>query len=202
MDEVNLQRKLGKQLLIVRMLRTENEKAKRTGISLITRTDIANWASMNADEIDNLIKTIHNFSKKRMAIGAAKAYEEACIIPQSTALFAFLRQTYSNLDADLLIGFNSDHLSEYCKNHSVDNYEKFPEMWKDEVGDILGNAGVFEIVIRNYLHYFVSTINSARVAGYDWDLISEMLWCDITRDDYDLIARSLFADQLTNPAGA
>ena len=103
-------------------------------------------------------------------------------------VFGFLRDTFMRLDNDFLKGYSSERLAEYCRTHATENFEEYVQAYAKKPDDLLGSSYVLETGIRYYIKHLVSVVDSALQKGYDWDVISEMLWCDITREDYDLLA--------------
>ena len=182
------QRNIGKQLFLVRMIRMETKKAGKTGVSLITKKDIADWALMKTEEIDELTRINSDLDREKMAGSAALDYERELIVNDGRDVFGFLRDTFMRLDKDFLKGYSSERLAEYCRTHATENFEEYVQAYAKKPDDLLGSSYVLETGIRYYIKHLVSVVDSALQKGYDWDVISEMLWCDISREDYDLLA--------------
>ncbi len=189
MDEIRKQREIGKQLLLVNILRAEEETAKNTGISFVTKEDIARWASMSINDVDSFLYACSKFEKDKMAAEAALAFGENSVTSQDHYLFDFLTYTYSMLENYLLNGYSHERLLEYCEKHVEENYERYNERRNRKAKETFRTENTFERIVRNYLRYFVSAIKSEYEKGYDWDVISEMLWCDITWEDYELLSK-------------
>lgn len=49
-EEIDIQRKIGKQLFLVNILHYENDRARKGGFSFLSRDDLAEWASMTEEE--------------------------------------------------------------------------------------------------------------------------------------------------------
>ncbi len=189
MEEINRQREIGKQILLINILKNESEKAARIGISFVSKEDIVQWTAMTMDEVEVFYNTYEKLQREYLAINAACKLRNNSVALNSQDLNSFLFYTYNHIDENLLKGYSIESFTKYCKDHAKENYERFQKTKITETREILGTINTFELIISNYLRVLVANVGEAFRSGYEWDVISEMLWCDITRADYDLLAK-------------
>lgn len=186
MSDIIDQRNIGKQLMLVNILRRENEKAQELGLSYIDKDDIVSWSMVSKEEVSDFVSTFTSLDKKILAANAANEFKYNSITPLNPNLFSFLFFTYKNIGEDLFkcCSYSTNSLIEYGDHHAKENYQRYVKDIGSELGEVLGTPSGYLAVIRSYLQFFVRTVNSILKKGYEWDVVSEMLWCDIDRDDY------------------
>ena len=74
LSEIEKQRKIGKQLMVVGIIQSANKKAKRGGCSFIERSKIAEWAELEVAEINQLVECCVKIDPFNIACSAAMAY--------------------------------------------------------------------------------------------------------------------------------
>ena len=70
------------------------------------------------------------------------------------------------------------------------NYESIIKRHNYKLGEEVGNYNTYKMIIENYLEYVVMEINKAISKGYDWDVVSEMLWFKLSEDDYKALSEA------------
>ncbi len=188
MNDIDKQRNIGKQIMMAKVVKTEKEEAERTGLSLLRIDRLAEWTSMSEDEVKEFIKTCKSLEKREMAYEAACRFNNNAVISPNMDMLSFPIFTYSQVENELLRGYSPEQLLRYCDDYVKENSALFSEKCGRQVDDYFSIES-FKLLLENYLKYFTSTVNAICNKGYDWDVISEMLWCDISKSDYDLLAK-------------
>ena len=183
-EDIKLQREIGKQLLLVSILKSEAERAKRIGITSIQKEDVEEWTSMSKDEVDDFCYTCQSLLKEEMAMMAAGEYRRTGIYIGEKDRFLYAYYTYVNLEPDFLKGYSEHLLDEYCKANAKANYESFAKHKGYSLEKRIKPEYDFRKMLVVYLEYFISTVSEALSHGYDWDVVSQMIWCDLTFEDY------------------
>ena len=73
----------------------------------------------------------------------------------------------------------------------IANYESFAKHKGYSLEQGIKPEYDFRKMLVVYLSYFISTVSEALSHGYDWDVVSQMIWCDLTFEDYKNCLKSM-----------
>ena len=69
--EIEKQRDIGKQLMLVDIIHCENDSARKGAFSFVSKDELAKWASMEKEELGRLINTCADLDPFNMACNVA-----------------------------------------------------------------------------------------------------------------------------------
>jgi len=187
-EEINAQREIGKQILLMRILKSEDERVQRTGVNSVTKEDVIGWTLMSREKVDELCRAYRTLRKSDLAMMAAVEYKNSFAIEIEKETFYYVYNSYNNLDDHFLDNYSPQFLDEFCRINAELNYATYVDSWHSLPREDLNHEDFFRKIIDNYLRCLVTEVEGLRSKGYDWDVISEMIWCGISRDNYDALS--------------
>ena len=188
MKEVEKQREIGKQILLVRIIQCENDKAERGLMSRIDRDDMAEWASISKREINNLINICGELNwycfirDLALYVAYSKKYSG------NQDVFLFLFYTYMKNGRKILTDIDPDLMDEFCSKKYLKNYYGYNRTAEcDFIGKEYATPEFMENALDNCVSYYVYLIRQALSHGYDWDVIKEMTKTEITKERFRVL---------------
>ncbi len=180
-SENERQREIGKQLMIINMVRDINENSPMSGI---TRTETAEWASMDINDVRKLCFFWKDFTWDELAWSAIHAYEHdgnragkngelymlrICMVYGNVAL----NISFCDYERDLVEKLACGAYSDYCAKHS-----------DRPISEDIDKVAIFEKILSYYEKRFIEVLEEVIAEGYDWDVICELAGFDIPTKKY------------------
>ncbi len=188
--EIERQRKIGKQLMLVNIIHVENDKVIHGYFSFLSRDSLAEWASLSSEEMDTFFYICRTLDPYERLTSAACIYDHIHNSEYGRNSYFFAFFTYLKLGATLLQYLDPEDIPDYCQRTSLTNFTNYQEKWGDHpVSDQYSDPVVLQSVLRNYIEFFVKIVHEAIELNYDWDVIKAMLRFDITRERLTALER-------------
>ena len=190
------QRDVGKQLLLVNIIHSENDRALEGGCSFLSTDDLAKWASMTKYELDNFINVCAALDPYCMARDAA---EECCkeepFRSEGNAYF-FVMVTFSRMGKRFAASLDIDKFEDYCRTVSEQNYKTFCEKYGEyPVPNTFSSPEILKKMMGFYIKYMLTIINKTISQGYDWAVITSMTRSRISEERYQSLVDFFEVDQ-------
>ena len=183
-------RNIGKQLFLINILQKENDLVKEGGFSFLSGDQVASWAEMTNEELDqfvNVCATLDPFSMSPEAARRFSRYGDEDIKKEKNA-FCFVLSVYLRYGGFLIEKVEPDKLSRFCEDIAEPNYQRYCTKYEKYPVDItFGTSEMLGRITRFYLHHFVSSVKEVIGLGYDWDVIVKMAKADISKERFQLI---------------
>lgn len=179
--DVERQREIGKQLLLVDILHCEDDFAIKHEFMRISRRMVAEWVSMTEDEFGGFINRYSALGPYNLGDEAAKTCLKEEIFENEKNAYMFILSTYYKRGARFIEDLKKEDIKSYCEQTAEYNYqiyEGFP------VGSSLATAEVLETMIIYYIRYFVGIVTDAISEGYDWDVVARMTRRNISEERF------------------
>ena len=197
-EEINIQRKIGKQLFLVNILHYENDQARKGGYSFLSRESLAAWASLSKEDLDRFIDVCGALDPYKMATEAARECCKEEPFNSEKGAFYFVLSTYYRMGDLFASTLDIDKFEDYCKKNSEYNYQTYSEKHEQyPVAKSYSTPETFEKVMRFYIRYLVTLIKEVIAEGYSWDVIASMARTDISEERYNNLAKA-FAKEIAN----
>ncbi len=186
-EEIQKQREIGKYLLMIDII--QKEQKSPSGYSFISSDDLANWASVDKDEISNLADCCYKFEAYHHAFISAYRIKEKlpCIKTDNDIkflIYTIFRENY--LFVQYLI-YNDQN--DYYENIANRNYEKYCKSFADihPVSENFRSSDLFRLIFINYISYFCSLFEYVLSYGYDWDVANKIADINISKKRFDYL---------------
>jgi hypothetical protein len=190
-DEVLKQRNIGKYLMIVNIILTENDHAMCSGFSFVSREEIATWASVEEKEIDDLMAYCRAFDKYIIATEAANKFPRSNGLGDYDNVHFYVAYTGKRFGEAFILEHDFPIREDLYGDIANDHYETYCKKWKNyPVSEKFRSAELFIRIMRNYEKRFIGLVFAAMKAGYDWDVICEMIGYKIERERFDILAKN------------
>ncbi len=183
--EIERQRNIGKQMLLVDILHAENEKARNGAFCFVSKDTMSNWASMEKEEFDKFFEMCSWLSQyplaNDVARGCARREEYKCDINA----YAFIRYSYLHLGGSVLVNqcLFPNAIESLCEINAEEHYKTYMKKYTDyPVQDKYSSVGVLSDILQFYLDSFIELANEALSRGYDWDVICRMRGLKLSQD--------------------
>lgn len=197
-EEIEKQREIGKQLLLVNILHYENDRARKGGYSFLSRDNLAAWASMTKEELDRFIDVCGALDPYNMAAEAAKECCRKEPFKSEKDAYCFVLSTYYRMGDFFAATLDIDKFEEHCKKFSEYNYQTYSEKHEEySVDESYSTPEIYEKVMSFYIRYLVAVIKEVIGEGYAWDVISSMTRTDISEERYNSLVTA-FAKEAAN----
>lgn len=183
--EIERQRNIGKQMLLVDILHAENENARNGGFCFVSKDDMANWASMEKDEFKEFFDVCSWLSRYPLADDVAGGCSRREEYKSDINAYAFIRYTYLHMGDPVLIIQNMipNATETYSEVNAEEHYKSYMEKYKAfPVQDRYSSAEVLADILQFYLDNFIERAKEALDKGYDWDVICRMRELKISQD--------------------
>ena len=193
-EETARQRNIGKQMFLINILQIENDRVKEGGYSFLSRDQLASWAEMTNEEMDqfiNVCATLDPFSMSSEAAKRLSLYGDEDIKKEENA-FCFVFSLYLQFGKFLIEDLEPDKLSRFYEVIAEPNYQRYCTKYEEyPVDSTFGTSEMLERITKFYLHHFVSSVKEAIGLGYDWDVIVKMARADISKERFQQIEDSI-----------
>ncbi len=189
-EEMEKQRLIGKQLMIVDLIHEENNKVSKTGFSFVTMDHLQKWSGMEEDEVKKLANTCAYMDEFKLSCDAASDLE--CIKNKTVGsnAFMFYLSTYRRLGSTALIALNKEVMDDYCNHAAKINYEQYKENYPEYlVDEAMGSSEMLKVALEHYVRWFVKSCNKALDEGYDWDVVIRMAKTEISEERFAILAQ-------------
>ncbi len=188
LSEVDKQRLIGKQLVLVDIIHEENDRALRGGVFYPEIDDFARWASVDKDEMEAFINVCASLDKLKLCECAAKKYAYDCRLIDGDYAYLFLLYTFQKNSYYFVHDLDLNSISEICEVMAESNYTSYcDEMKNKQVGENCSNTELFELIVLGFLDYYTSVVKEAVALGFDWDVVNRMCRFDVSRNRFDEI---------------
>lgn len=182
-EEIEKQRLIGKQLMIVDLIHIENDKAHKTGFSFVTTENLQKWSGMEESEVKKLVDTCEYMDDFKLSCEAAGDFERIQNKTTGSNAYMFYLSTYSRLGSTAIIALNKEVLDDYCNHAAKMNYKQYKETYPEyPIDEEMGKAEMLKKALEHYIRWFVKRCTSALEAGYDWDVVIRMARTDISQE--------------------
>lgn len=188
-EEIQKQREIGKYLMLVDIILKENER--HSGYSFVSCDDLANWASVEKQEINNLLNCCSCFETYHHAFFSANDIKNKipCIKTDNDNIFLihtilnnrhiFIHDLIYNEQDDFYTGMANTNYKIYCKfraeSHPVSCDFRKPDLYR--------------LIFINYISYFCSLFNDVLSYGYDWDVVNKIANTTLSRERWDYLLK-------------
>ena len=190
-EEIDIQREIGKQLFLVNILHYENDRARKSGFSFLSRNTLAAWASMTEEELDSFIDVCGALDPDKMAAEAAKECCRKEPFKSEENAHCFVLSTYYRMGDLFTVTLDIDKFENYCKIVSEYNYQTYNEYHEEyPVAKSFSAPKVFEKAMSIYIRYLVAIIKKAQSEGYAWDVIARMTRTEISEERYNSLVKA------------
>ncbi|MBR6473852.1 MAG: hypothetical protein IKS98_00195 [Lachnospiraceae bacterium] len=186
LDEIKRQREIGKYLMVVDIIRYENEHHKGTGISFVSIEDLAAWASIKEDEAETLVEYCKRFDTHRIAISVANQLTADIEIFKSDENAAYFTvQTCRSL-GQLFICHPYTDLKARLDDLAALNYDNYLAVWATTwpISEFFQETWIFDRIMCAYVQNFCNLFKEALEHGYDWDVINRIIGFEVTKERF------------------
>ena len=189
-DTLEKQRQIGKQLLLVRLFKSEGERERKIGLrSSISFEEISNWASMDIDEVKLLADTWSRFESMNLFESAAMNfvyYSDNKIDEKDAIVFDFVFTSYKQNGMKFIKEIKPNLASDEWKKMSRMNYKQYEsKRSRVVINEIMTSTEFYKKMMIHCMFYYVEAIRKALQNGFDWDVIREMSEVDISKERYN-----------------
>ena len=197
-EEIMRQRKIGKQLMLIEIIHCEDKRVQETGFSLIKTDQMASWALMAKEEIDDIVDSCRSLDPISLAEGAAEKYGIGGEQELDRNSYIFVLTTYVKYgllfctDISEPISVLCEVIAPYIFSTYTKLYEEYP------VDSSYGTGAVLEQIILDFLKHFVATVEVALSKGYDWEVIAKMIQEDVSKARFQEIKEYCFSGSKRN----
>lgn len=169
------QREIGQQIMIVRMVHDISEKALKSGVSFINRSEVAKWTHKSKEEIDLFLEDIASLHELNICADAASKYANN-LSGDAQAFFAltFKKHGYLFIESILNSKESGDSYLDRMENLAKINAKNIIDK-EINVDDEIMSAARLEDSLKFYFSFYIGRIIDIVNKGYDWDVINEML---------------------------
>lgn len=184
--EIEKQRLIGKQLMLVDLIHEENDS--NTRFSFVSKDDLSKWSRIEKEEIIKLVNTCAYMDDFTMQCNAAKdlAYHKDGSVGSNAYLFYL--STYRRFWYFALMLIDKDSIDGYSHKNAQKNYEEYMKKHQEyPVDEEMANAEFFKNVLEHYVRWFVDCFNNALEDGYDWDVVTRMARIDLSQERFKVL---------------
>ncbi len=186
--EIEKQRLIGKQLMIVDLIHEENDRASRTGFSFVSRDKLGKWARMEKDEIAKIIDTCSYMDDFTMQCDAARDLAYNLDGSVGSNAYLFYLSTYRRFWYLTLTCLDKGSIDDYCSKNAKKNYDEYMKKHQEyPVDEGVANADLFKTVLEHYVRWFVNCFKNALEDGYDWDVVTRMARMEISQERFQIL---------------
>lgn len=165
--EIQKQRLIGQQILVVRMIKEAEDKVARGGFSFLRLEEIAKWMGCTLDDVVRLRDMMTKLDSFHLAAKASEQYTE------SSNEYGFYLLTFRTLGTRYI---------EKVLHHSPIDFSEMMELNRAKIkeSDLAIEEGIqtekrISDALQFFFEYYMDSIRTARQDGYDWAVIKEML---------------------------
>ena len=165
--EIQKQRLIGQQILVVRMMKEAEDKVTRGGFSFLRLEEIAKWMGCTLDDVVRLRDMMTKLDSFHLAAKASEQYTE------SSNEYGFYLLTFRTLGTRYI---------EKVLHHSTIDFAEMMELNRAKIkeSDLAIEEGIqtekgLSDALQFFFAYFMDSIRTAKQDGYDWAVIKEML---------------------------
>lgn len=185
LDEVNKQRKIGKLLMAVDIIRYENKHNRRTGISFVSIEDLAAWASIKKEEVETLIWYYKMFDACWIAASAAdQLMDEIDLFRSDRNAKFYTMHTCCNYGKLFICYADMAKIDRFDKLAAL-NFDDYLATWESyPINETFKEAWIFERIMHSYVQNFCGLFKDALKHGYDWDVINRIIGFEVTKERF------------------
>ena len=185
-EEVNIQRIIGKQQMLVDIIHYENDMARKGGFPFVSKDELAKWASIEKEELSDFIDVCSNLDPFNLARNVAHEcalYGEE--YKREENAFRFMMHSFLRFGEIILELVYIDEISSFCEGIAKGNFEAYQaKMEEYPVTEKYSEGVVFEGIMKHYIEHFIEVVKDAESKGYDWDVINRMLRFEISSERF------------------
>lgn len=179
--EMEQQRRIGKQLMIVNIIKNESAKVRKGGCSFIDRSQVAAWAEISEEEMETLYEQYNLLNPYNIARAAAKEYTKEMSVDYCV-FFSMFFYKMSGMAFMSSIGENRNYYEKYV-NKVVDDVFEIDEL---DISEETYSIAALSKALSYFQEYVIVNINKELNAGLDVAVAKSMLG--------DLWSSRLFAE--------
>lgn len=174
-EELIKQREIGQQITIIRIVHGENDKVSRGGFSLLSRSEIAKWARKSEEEIEYFLNDIAALDEFNICVDAALEYARK-LPADAYGFFLATFRKHGYLYMESMLGKKKDYdpYSDGMDDLASINAKNIIDKGLN-VDEETQSTARFEDSLKFYFKFYISRIKDVISAGYDWDVVCEML---------------------------
>ncbi|SCX09433.1 hypothetical protein SAMN02910339_01339 [Lachnospiraceae bacterium YSD2013] len=181
-DEILKEREIGKQLLLVNILQTENEKVRRGGFSTITADRIAKWADISIEDVRRMVDACGLLDITSIASKAVNEYFDSDGHSEERYMRDFALFTCYRNGTRFIKSFDENSFEVKAEI----NFDLYMEAFKNEpVSDAAASTTVFKQLMMLYAKCFVSAVEEVMALGYAWEVIQTMIGFEMSKDRFE-----------------
>jgi len=184
------QRKIGQQLLLINMIKDDNNRVLRGLMPKLTREDIVRWSSLDEAEVNRLIDACATLDARNRADNIANRLQEQYPNEKNALMYIlFIYYRLASYAIELLEIFMDEA---YCEKYAKEYYKAYCKQWPDfPVGEEFANGNEWRRIIRFYVEHFVDDVNTVRKMGFEWEVVSAMLEFTLTIEQITELEQSI-----------
>ena len=187
--EIEKQREIGKQLMLVDIIHYENERVMKGAFFSVSKDELAKWASMEKEELGRLVNTCADLDPFNMACNVAHecaSHNEE--YKKDKNAYSFMLHSFRSHGEMILLLIGQVEISAYCEINAKENYESYKKKMEEfPVDEKYSKGSTLEGIMTLYILHFIKAVKDAVGQGYDWDVISRMLRFDISQERFQEI---------------
>ena len=184
--EIEKQREIGKQLMLVDIIHYENDSVMKGSFSSVSKDELAKWASVEKEELGRLVNTCADLDPFNMACNVAHecaSYNEE--YKKDKNAYSFMLHSFLRHGEMILLVIGHVEISAYCEGNAKANYESYQKKMEEfPVDEKYSKGSTLEGIMTLYIQHFIKTVKDAVSQGYDWDVINRMLRFDISQERF------------------
>ena len=188
-DEIQKQREIGKYLMVVDIIKYENEHHKGTGISFVSIEDLAAWASIKKEEVETIVEYCKRFDPYWIAISVVNQLTAEIEIFKSDENAAYFTIQTCRSFGQLFICHPYTDLKARLDDLAVLNYDNYLAVWATTwpINEAFKDTWIFERIMHSYVQAFCNLFKEAPEHGYDWDVINRIIGFEVTKERFSAL---------------
>ena len=183
--EIMRQREIGKQIMLVDIIQSENDLVKKHGIPSYTKIkDLAKWANMKEEDVEDFAY-------------ACRLADTYFVHIDALGLFPYIDKDNKDNERHFLF-CSCDNLKDIIFDNVDDinntiiievivikNFIKICEHWpRMLISEKYADVSLMGSFVEYYICYYVKRIKKILSMGYDWDVVCKMLRYNLSKDKY------------------
>jgi hypothetical protein len=187
-EDILKQRKIGQQIMLVRIILGENDRALRTGLpSWIEKDNVSQWAGISKEELNDLIDDISLLFDNNLIIDSSIEYARAKKLSGNEKNFfhiTFMKHGFHYISEKIGMrkAFSESGEKELTSVYA-DNIEGVADRNASSilaihgvtVNDEMKSAESFKASLEFYFDFYINRVVYLLNRGYDWDVVCEMI---------------------------
>lgn len=186
--EIEKQRIIGKQILIVNAIR-DNTELEEQGFfgAHVTADDFSRWADMSKEEIDRILNACSRLYKSFVFMDAKCEFLDCEIEKGEKERGTYILFMYIKQGFDFIKHADLDCIDKYFKDNCGCFYDRYCQYHgtKHPVSEKMKSENIMKQAMEILAKIYVSRINELLEEGFDFDVIKAMLGFELSRERFE-----------------